>query len=82
MAVATHQVAGAEPGIPLGENIAQNFLFGFGLLGIALEIAASALGDAANGFAHLTRLAFDTKTVLAAHRHFAFDIKPHHPGRQ
>src|SRR5487761_2467996 len=69
--VERHQVAGAKPGIAPGEHIAQDFLFGLGSVGIALEAASPGIGasDPPDGFADLAAGAWDTKTVRGTNRH-------------
>src|ERR1700733_10927884 len=50
--VQPHQIAGAEPGVALGEDIAQYLLFGLAFVGVALEASAAFVrrADAADGF--------------------------------
>src|SRR5262249_21757098 len=60
-----HQVAGAEPGITVSENISQDLLLGLGLVGIALEAPTAFIrdADAANRLADLAARAGDTETI-------------------
>ena len=68
--VEPHQVAGAEPGVALGEHVAQDLLLGLGLVGIALETAAALIrrADAPDRFPGFIARADDAKTVVAAQR--------------
>src|ERR1700730_1479956 len=66
-----HQVAGPKPGVAFDEHVAQNLVFGFGTIGVALEAAAAAVGgsDPTDRFADLAAGASDTKTVGVANGH-------------
>src|SRR6266702_2384835 len=66
--VAQHQITGAEPGIALGKDVAQNLFLGLGGIRVALERCAVAIGaaDAPDGLARLARGAGDAEPRVAA----------------
>ncbi len=74
--VAAQEVAGAEPGVALCEDVAQDFLLGVRALRVALEAAAFFV-DHADRLAHLVGLAFDAEAVGSAHRLLVFDVEEH-----
>src|SRR5580692_10530420 len=74
--IAPHQIAGAKPGVAPGEYVAQDLLFGFGGIGVALETTARILGaaDPPNGFTDLIVAARDTETIGVTDGHAEFGI--------
>src|SRR6202011_3388595 len=74
--IAQHQIAGAEPGIPFGKDIAQYLLLGLGRVRVALERAAAPIGgaDAPDRLADLAGGAGDAEPVVAADRAAAVGI--------
>jgi hypothetical protein len=68
LVVDLHQIAGAEPGVAVGEDIAQDLLLGFAGLGIALEAAAAFIGNsnAADRFADLAARTGNAKPLRVA----------------
>src|ERR1700722_9631868 len=82
--IAHHQVAGAKPGIALGEYIAQDLLLGLGGIGVALEAAAGTLGrsDPPDRLADFAFAASDTETAGATDGHAALGIDANDRGRK
>src|SRR3984893_4596510 len=82
--VEPHQIAGAKPGIALGEHVAQNLLFGFGRVGVALEAAAALIrsADAADGFAGLAARASNAKPAGIANGSAEFGVELHDDSRK
>jgi hypothetical protein len=82
--VEPHQVAGAEPGVALGEHVAQNFLFGLARVGIALETPTASVrrADAADGFAAFAARAGDAKAVITTKRCAALGVDLDDRGRE
>src|SRR5260370_26716231 len=80
--VAQHQIAGAEPGIAFGKDIAQDLLRGLGRVRVALERAAAPIGgaDAPDRLADLAGGAGDAEPVVAADRAAAVGIDLHDRG--
>src|ERR1700760_1144254 len=70
LVIEPHQIPGAKPGVAFHEGVAQDFLLGLGLVGIALEAAAPFVrgADAPDGFARLVARADDAETIVAAQR--------------
>ena len=67
MAVGAQEIAGAEPGIALSEDITQNFFLCVRRFGVALEIMACFGGALADRLTRLARRTFDAATIRAAH---------------
>src|SRR3954447_7406145 len=82
--VEPHQIAGAEPGIALGKDIAQDLLLGLARLGVALEAAAALIrrADAAYGFAGLAARAGDAKSLCIAQRRTIIGVELDETGRE
>src|SRR3954454_8428981 len=82
--VEPHQIAGAEPGIALGKDIAQDLLLGLARFGVALKATAALIrrADAAYGFAGLAARAGDTKPLCIAQRRAVFGIELDETGRE
>src|SRR3954447_11687032 len=82
--VEPHQIAGAEPGIPLGKDIAKDLLLGLARLGVALEATAALIrrADAAYGFAGLAARAGDTKPLRIAQRGAVIGLELDETGRE
>src|SRR5262249_3295720 len=71
LVIELHQIAGAEPGIAVSEDIAQNLLLCLAGVGIALEAASAFIcgADAADGFTSLAAGAGHAKAVGIAQGH-------------
>src|SRR5690348_13485906 len=74
--VEQHQVAGAKPGIALGDDVAQDLLLGGSGIGVTLEAAAALVSaaDPPDRLAGFSARARDAKPVLAASGLTAFGI--------
>jgi hypothetical protein len=73
---------GSKPGIVLGEDVAQDLLFGLACVGIALEAAAAFVGRtyAPDGFADHIAIICYAKAVLAVRGNAALGIDLHDTG--
>src|SRR5262249_6591552 len=83
VAVAAHQIAGAEPGVALLEHVAQDFPVGLGRVGVALEALAGPRGvlhDLADHLARLIRPALDAEAALVADGLLALHVEAHDLG--
>src|ERR1051326_5431207 len=82
--VEPHQIAGAEPGVAFCEDVAQDFLLGFGLVGIALEATASLIrgANASDRFPGFGARTGDAEAVFATHGRAAAGINLDDRGRK
>src|SRR6185437_4224821 len=73
-----HEIAGAKPGVALGEHVAQDLLLGFGGIGVAFETPAALIGfaDAAERLADFVATARDAKAIRVAERKAAVRLRP------
>src|ERR1700747_219820 len=84
LVVELHQIAGAEPGVTVDEDIAKDLLLRLALVGIALETTTAFIGgaDAADGFSDLAPPAGDAEAVSIAQRRTGVGIDLDDPGRK
>src|SRR6185312_4733484 len=83
--VLAHQIAGAEPGIALGEHVVQDLVLVLAFGSVALETIARlrwVLDDAADDLAGLVGRAAFAESLRVAHGLLALDIEAHHRDRE